>query len=85
MGITNLWILLIHHQTYRHRISAEDYVRNLRTERSPDGVELLYARCAILQAARSAGIQAFDTVYSDANNEEGFLREGRSLGSMAYH
>lgn len=52
-------------------LGAEDYVRNLRTERSPEGTELLFARCSILQAARSAGIQAFDTVYSDANNEAG--------------
>ena len=54
-------------------LGAEDYVRNLKTERSPEGIELLFARCSILQAARAAGIQAFDTVYSNANNEEGFL------------
>ncbi|WP_130947276.1 aldolase/citrate lyase family protein, partial [Klebsiella pneumoniae] len=53
-------------------LGAEDYVRDIRTERSADGIELLFARCTILQAARAAGIQAFDTVYSDANNEEGF-------------
>ena len=56
-------------------LGAEDYVRNLKTERSPEGIELLFARCSILQAARAAGIQAFDTVYSNANNEEGFLKE----------
>lgn len=65
-------------------LGAEDYVRNLRTERSPDGIELLYARCAILQAARSAGIQAFDTVYSDANNEEGFLKEAAHIKQLGF-
>ncbi len=65
-------------------LGAEDYVRNLRTERSPEGTELLYARCAILQAARSAGIQAFDTVYSDANNEEGFLREAAHIKQLGF-
>ena len=65
-------------------LGAEDYVRNLRTERSPDGVELLYARCAILQAARSAGIQAFDTVYSDANNEQGFLKEAALIKQLGF-
>ncbi len=65
-------------------LGAEDYVRNLRTERSPDGIELLYARCAILQAARSAGIQAFDTVYSDANNEEGFLKEAALIKQLGF-
>ncbi|EDD8164141.1 citrate lyase subunit beta [Salmonella enterica subsp. enterica serovar Typhimurium] len=63
---------------------AEDYVRNLRTERSPEGTELLFARCAILQAARSAGIQAFDTVYSDANNEAGFLQEAAHIKQLGF-
>lgn len=65
-------------------LGAEDYVRNLRTERSPEGLELLFARCSILQAARSAGIQAFDTVYSDANNEEGFLHEAAHIKQLGF-
>lgn len=65
-------------------LGAEDYVRNLCTERSPEGIELLFARCSILQAARSAGIQAFDTVYSDANNDEGFLREASHIKQLGF-
>lgn len=65
-------------------LGAEDYVRNLRTERSPEGTELLFARCSILQAARAAGISAFDTVYSDANNEEGFLREASLIKQLGF-
>lgn len=65
-------------------LGAEDYVRNLRTERSPEGIELLFARCSILQAARSAGIQAFDTVYSDTNNDEGFLREASHIKQLGF-
>ena len=59
-------------------------MRNLRTERSPEGTELLFARCSILQAARSAGIQAFDTVYSDANNEAGFLHEAAHIKQLGF-
>lgn len=65
-------------------LGAEDYVRVIRTERSADGIELLFARCTILQAARAAGIQAFDTVYSDANNEEGFLREAAHIKQLGF-
>ena len=65
-------------------LGAEDYVRNLRTERSPEGTELLFARCSILKAARSAGIQAFDTVYSDANNEAGFLHEAAHIKQLGF-
>ena len=65
-------------------LGAEDYVRNLKTERSPEGIELLFARCSILQAARAAGIQAFDTVYSNANNEEGFLAEAALINQLGF-
>ncbi len=65
-------------------LGAEDYVRNLRTQRSAEGIELLFARCAILQAARSADIMAFDTVYSDANNVEGFLREAELIKQLGF-
>ena len=65
-------------------LGAEDYVRNLKTERSTEGIELLFARCSILQAARAAGIQAFDTVYSNANNEEGFLAEAALIKQLGF-
>lgn len=65
-------------------LGAEDYVRNLKTERSPEGIELLFVRCSILQAARAAGIQAFDTVYSNANNEEGFLKEAALIKQLGF-
>lgn len=65
-------------------LGAEDYVRSLKTERSPDGIELLYARCALLQAARAFGIMAFDTVYSDVRNEEGFLREASLIKQLGF-
>lgn len=65
-------------------LGAEDYVRNLKTERSPEGIELLFARCSILQAARATGIQAFDTVYSNANNEEGFLKEAALIKQLGF-
>ena len=55
-------------------LGAEDYVTDLKTTRS-DGIELLFARSMILNAARAAGIAALDTVYSDVNNEEGFVAE----------
>lgn len=65
-------------------LGAEDYVRSLKTERSADGIELLFARCSLLQAARAAGIQAFDTVYSNANNEEGFLQEAALIKQLGF-
>lgn len=64
-------------------LGAEDYVTDLRTTRS-DGTELFFARNMILNAARAAGIDALDTVYSDVNNEEGFLAEARLIKKLGF-
>ena len=64
-------------------LGAEDYVTDLKTTRS-DGIELLFARCMILNAARAAGIAALDTVYSDVNNEEGFLAEATLIKKLGF-
>jgi len=64
-------------------LGAEDYVTDLKTTRA-DGTELFFARCMILNAARSAGIAALDTVYSDVNNDEGFLEEVTLIRKLGF-
>ena len=65
-------------------LGAEDFVTDLKTNRSPEGTELLVARSLILMAARSAGIAAIDTVYSDVNNEEGLRAETRLIKQLGF-
>lgn len=64
-------------------LGAEDYVTDLKTTRG-DGTELFFARNMILNAARAAGIDALDTVFSDVNDEEGFLREVRLIRQLGF-
>lgn len=56
-------------------LGAEDYCANLKTQRTPDGDELRLARETIVVAARAAGIDALDTVYSNLNDMETFRME----------
>lgn len=65
-------------------LGAEDFVTDLRTTRSPEGTELLFARSSIVLAARAAGIQAIDTVYTDVENEEGLLRETKLIKQLGF-
>ena len=65
-------------------LGAEDYVTDLKTTRSADGVELLFARQMIVNAAKAVGIAALDTVYSDVNNEEGFIREAELIKKLGF-
>jgi citrate lyase subunit beta/citryl-CoA lyase len=65
-------------------IGAEDYVTDLKTTRSPDGIELLFGRSMVLLAARAAGIDAIDSVYSDVNNEEGLRKETALIKQLGF-
>ena len=64
-------------------IGLEDYTADLGVERTLDGRESLWARSALVNAARAAGVQPIDTVFSDVADEEGLqdaVREARGLG-----
>ena len=65
-------------------IGAEDYTADLKTSRSKEGTELFFARNMILLAARAAGIEAIDTVFSDINDEEGFENEVRFIKQLGF-
>lgn len=65
-------------------LSAEDFVTSMKTNRSAEGVELFEARGRIAIAARAAGVMALDTVFTDINDQEGFLREVRLIKQMGF-
>lgn len=65
-------------------LGAEDFVRDMKTTRSLEGIELLTARSQILLAARAAGIYALDTVFSDIKNEEGFIQEVKHIKQLGF-
>ena len=65
-------------------LGAEDYCANLKTQRSKDGAELQLARETIVVAARAAGIDALDTVYSNLNDMETFRREVEFIKTLGF-
>lgn len=65
-------------------IGGEDYVTDLKTMRSPEGTEMLFGRSMVLLAARAAGIDAIDSVYSDVNNDEGLKNETRLIKQLGF-
>jgi citrate lyase subunit beta/citryl-CoA lyase len=65
-------------------LAGFDYVVDMQTQRG-DGTELFFARCAILHAARAAKIDAFDVVFSDVNDDEGFLKEANFAKRLGFN
>jgi citrate lyase subunit beta/citryl-CoA lyase len=64
-------------------IGLEDYTADIGVQRTNQGRESLFARSQVVNAARSAGIQAIDTVFSDVGDDEGLrssVQEAKELG-----
>ncbi len=65
-------------------LGAEDYVRDLHTERTKAGRELEAARSQILLAARAADIQAYDSVFSDVSDMDGLVVETKYIKTLGF-
>ncbi|MCX6149351.1 MAG: aldolase/citrate lyase family protein [Ignavibacteriales bacterium] len=64
-------------------IGLEDYTADLGTQRTDEGKESFFARSMLVNAAKAAGIQAIDTVFSDVNDMDGLRKsviEAKALG-----
>ena len=65
-------------------LSGGDYTRDLHTHITGTGVELQGARENLVIVARAAGIQCFDTVYTNLDDQEGFQKETQTIHLMGF-
>lgn len=64
-------------------IGLEDYTADIGAERSPDGHESFFARSALVNAARAAGIQPIDSVFAgfeDLNELRAVASRSKAMG-----
>lgn len=60
-------------------LGGQDLAADLGIRSTKEGLELLYAKSAVVIAAKAHGLQAFDTVYTDVADLEG-LRAQTAMG-----
>ena len=65
-------------------ISGGDFRKSMHVRPVPGGIEINTARSLMLLAARAAGIQCFDTVFTALDDEEGFRAEVRLDHEMGF-
>lgn len=65
-------------------LSGGDYTKDLQTHITGTGIELMGARQNMLIAARAAGIQCFDTVYTNLDDMEGFRQDVINIHLMGF-
>lgn len=65
-------------------LSGGDYTKDLQIRITGTGVELMGARQHMIIAARAAGVQCFDTVYTDLDDMEGFKKDVETIHLMGF-
>lgn len=65
-------------------LGAEDLTADLRCKRTKKGDEIFYSRERLVIAARAAGIDAYDTPFTDVEDEEGLKKDAEFAKSLGF-
>lgn len=63
---------------------AEDYAASVGATRTPEGLEVLYARSAVVAACAANDLQAIDMVYLNFKDTEGLRREAEQGAGLGF-
>ena len=65
-------------------LGAEDLTADLRCKRTKEGREIDYARSRMVNAARAAGVDVYDTPFTDVNDDEGIVADATYAKSLGF-
>lgn len=65
-------------------LGAEDLTADLRCKRTKEGREIEYARTRLVVAARAAGVDVYDTPFTDVNDDEGIWTDARLAKALGF-
>lgn len=65
-------------------LGGEDLTADLRCKRTKEGAEIEYARCRLVCAARAAGVEVYDTPFTDVNDDEGIRVDAEKAKSLGF-
>lgn len=65
-------------------LGAEDLTADLQCKRTKEGREIEYARTRLVMAARAAGVEVYDTPFTDVNDDEGIVMDAAFAKSLGF-
>lgn len=65
-------------------LGAEDLTADLRCKRTKEGREIEYARTRLVMAARAAGVEVYDTPFTDVNDDEGIVKDTEYAKALGF-
>ncbi len=65
-------------------LGGEDLTADLHCKRTRAGNEIAYARGRMVCAARAAGVEVYDTPFTDVNDDDGIYEDARLAKSLGF-
>ena len=65
-------------------LGAEDLTADLQCKRTKESREIEYARTRLVVAARAAGVDVYDTPFTDVNDDEGIWADARVAKALGF-
>ncbi len=65
-------------------LGAEDLTADLQCKRTREGKEIEYSRMRLVVAARAAGVEVYDTPFTDVNDDEGIVADALFAKSLGF-
>ena len=65
-------------------LGGEDLTADLHCKRTKEGNEISYARARMVCAARAAGVEVYDTPFTDVNDDEGIYTDAEYAKSLGF-
>ncbi len=65
-------------------LGGEDLTADLQCKRTKEGKEIFYARTRMVMAARAAGIDVYDTPWTDVEDYEGLIEDAKFAKSLGF-
>lgn len=65
-------------------LGAEDLTADLQCKRTKEGREIEYARTRLVVAARAAGVDVYDTPFTDVNDDEGIVKDAELAKALGF-
>ena len=65
-------------------LGAEDLTADLQCKRTKEGREIEYARTRLVVAARAAGVDVYDTPFTDVNDDEGIVADAELAKALGF-
>ena len=85
LGVENAYSIATADQRVRALfLGAEDLTADLGCKRTKEGREIEYARTRLVVAAKSAGIEVYDTPFTDVNDDEGIEIDAATAKNLGF-